>query len=64
MRVDPDGRFRNEEKSRMCWLANVCIGDAAVTLLKAGAETDKKDVNGHSALDLAPDKEASPFHGE
>lgn len=51
-----------KERSRICWLANVCIGDAAVTLLKAGAETDKKDVNGHSALDLAPDKEASPFH--
>jgi 26S proteasome non-ATPase regulatory subunit 10 len=28
-----------------------------VALLKAGAETDKKDVDGFLALDLAPDKE-------
>lgn len=31
------------------------IGDTAVALLKAGAETDKKDGDGHVALDLAPD---------
>lgn len=30
-------------------------GDAAVILLKAGAETDKKDVDGHLAIELAPD---------
>ena len=30
-------------------------GDTALVLLKAGAETDKKDVDGHLALDLAPD---------
>jgi 26S proteasome non-ATPase regulatory subunit 10 len=30
-------------------------GDTAVALLKAGAETDKKDVDGYLALDLAPD---------
>lgn len=35
------------------------VGDAAVALLKAGAETDKKDVDGHLAVDLAPDKEVS-----
>ncbi|KXX75190.1 hypothetical protein MMYC01_205895 [Madurella mycetomatis] len=29
-------------------------GDAAIALLKAGAETDKKDVDGFLALDLAP----------
>lgn len=31
-------------------------GDTAVALLKAGASTDKKDVDGCLALDLAPDK--------
>lgn len=34
---------------------NNSIGDTAVALLKAGAETDKKDVDGNLALDLAPD---------
>lgn len=33
------------------------IGDTAVALLKAGAETDKKDVDGHLALELAPDSQ-------
>lgn len=32
-------------------------GDTAVALLKAGAETDKKDTDGCLALDLAPDKD-------
>lgn len=36
-------------------------GDAAVALLKAGAETDKKDVDGYLALDLAPDKDVRRF---
>lgn len=31
-----------------------------MALLKAGAEADKKDTDGHTALDLAPDKEARP----
>lgn len=35
------------------------LGDTAVALLKAGAETDKKDADGFLALDLAPDKEVS-----
>ena len=30
-------------------------GDTALLLLKAGAETDKKDVDGQLAIDLAPD---------
>jgi 26S proteasome non-ATPase regulatory subunit 10 len=30
-------------------------GDTAVALLKAGAETGKKDVDGFLAMDLAPD---------
>ncbi len=30
-------------------------GDTALLLLKSGAETDKKDVDGHLAIDLAPD---------
>jgi 26S proteasome non-ATPase regulatory subunit 10 len=29
-------------------------GDAAIALLKAGAETDKKDVDGFLALELTP----------
>jgi 26S proteasome non-ATPase regulatory subunit 10 len=36
-------------------------GDCAVALLKAGAETNKKDVDGFLALDLAPDKEVKKF---
>ena len=31
------------------------LGDAALALIKAGAETDKKDVDEHLAIDLAPD---------
>ena len=31
-------------------------GDTAVVLLKAGAETDKRDVDGNLAIDLAPDR--------
>ncbi|OGM47546.1 proteasome regulatory particle subunit (Nas6) [Aspergillus bombycis] len=30
-------------------------GEAAITLLKAGAETDKKDADGTLAIDMAPD---------
>ena len=30
-------------------------GDAAVAVLKAGAETTKRDVDGHLAIELAPD---------
>ena len=30
-------------------------GDVALLLLKAGAETDKKDVDGYLAIDVAPD---------
>lgn len=30
-----------------------------MALLKAGAETDKKDVDGYLALDLAPAKDVS-----
>ncbi len=38
-------------------VALVAAGDTAVALLKAGAQTDKKDVDGFLALDLAPGKE-------
>lgn len=31
-------------------------GDVAITLLKAGAAFDKEDVDGHTALSLAPDQ--------
>lgn len=31
-------------------------GDAALVLLRAGAETDKRDVDGNLAINLAPDK--------
>jgi len=30
-------------------------GDTALSLLKAGAETDKRDIDGQLAIDLAPD---------
>lgn len=33
------------------------LGDTAVALLRAGAETDRKDVDGYLAIDLAPDKQ-------
>lgn len=42
-------------------------GDTALVLLKAGAETDKRDVDGHLAIELAPDakvgfvKKMTPF---
>lgn len=39
-------------------------GDTAVALLKAGAETDKKDVDGYLALDLAPDKQVGHFQAK
>lgn len=41
-------------------------GDTAVALLKAGAETDKKDSDGFLALDLAPDAQVSylGMHGD
>jgi hypothetical protein len=35
------------------------LGDTAVALLKAGAETNRKDVDGYLAIDLAPDKQVS-----
>jgi len=34
-------------------------GDAAVTLLKAGAEPDKEDLDGKRAIDMAPDARVS-----
>ncbi|KAL8763385.1 MAG: hypothetical protein Q9184_000773 [Pyrenodesmia sp. 2 TL-2023] len=36
-------------------------GDTALVLLKAGAETDKQDMDGHLALDLAPDTKVRKF---
>ncbi|TVY27355.1 Ankyrin repeat-containing protein [Lachnellula hyalina] len=36
-------------------------GDTAVALLKAGAETDKKDGDGHTALELAPDAQVKKY---
>lgn len=43
------------------------IGDTAIALLQAGAQTDKRDSDGFLALDLAPDKGVrtpyrSPIH--
>lgn len=46
-------------------LTDACIaiaegnGDAALELLRAGAETDKKDIDGFLAIELAPDKKVS-----
>ena len=37
-------------------------GDTAVALLKAGAETDKKDSDGFLALELAPDAQVTSFY--
>ncbi len=34
-------------------------GDTALALLKAGAETDKRDGDGYLAIDLAPDKKVN-----
>lgn len=34
-------------------------GDAAILLLKAGAEPDKRDSTGNLAIDLAPDKKVT-----
>jgi len=42
-----------------CVRADEIIGDTAVALLKAGAETDKKDVDGCLAMDLAPDSQVN-----
>ncbi|RDW76429.1 ankyrin repeat domain-containing protein [Aspergillus mulundensis] len=36
-------------------------GDAALTLLKAGAEADKKDANGRLAIDMAPDSKVRTY---
>jgi hypothetical protein len=36
-------------------------GDTAVALLKAGAEADKKDVDGKLPLELAPDSAVRKF---
>ncbi|TVY51550.1 Ankyrin repeat-containing protein C6C3.08 [Lachnellula cervina] len=36
-------------------------GDTAVALLKAGAETDKKDGDGFTALELAPDAQVKKY---
>ncbi|KAL5045799.1 hypothetical protein BDW71DRAFT_75355 [Aspergillus fruticulosus] len=36
-------------------------GDAALTLLKAGAEADKKDASGTLAIDMAPDKKVRNY---
>ncbi|PYH39927.1 ankyrin repeat domain-containing protein [Aspergillus neoniger CBS 115656] len=36
-------------------------GDAAITLLKAGAEADKRDSNGVLAIDMAPDSKVRSY---
>ncbi|KAL9134861.1 MAG: hypothetical protein Q9175_003951 [Cornicularia normoerica] len=36
-------------------------GDTALVLLRAGAEMDKRDVDGNLAIDLAPDKKIRQF---
>lgn len=37
-------------------------GDAAIFLLKAGAEADKRDSEGKLAIDLVPDQKVSSFY--
>jgi len=36
-------------------------GDAAIALLKAGAETEIRDLDGRLALELAPDKQVHQY---
>ena len=36
-------------------------GDTALALLKAGADTDKKNLEGNLAIDLAPDMKVKKF---
>lgn len=36
-------------------------GDTALALLKAGADTDKKNSEGNLAIDLAPDMKVKKF---
>jgi 26S proteasome non-ATPase regulatory subunit 10 len=36
-------------------------GDAAITLLKAGAEADKKDSEGRLAIEMAPDAKVKKY---
>lgn len=55
--------FWNSQNIRQICCADTRPGDTAVALLKAGAETDKRDSDGFLALDLAPDKEVSPVIG-
>lgn len=51
---------RADPATKMLTLA--VVGDTAIALLKAGAATDKRDLDGYLALDLAPDKEVRrPF---
>ena len=38
-------------------------GDTALVLLKAGAESDKQDVDGFLAIDLAPDTQVRTWNG-
>jgi len=39
----------------------VPLGDAAIALLKAGAGTDIRDLEGRLALELAPDKQVYQY---
>jgi 26S proteasome non-ATPase regulatory subunit 10 len=36
-------------------------GDAAIQLLKAGADPEKRDSNGNLAIDLAPDSKVRKY---
>lgn len=42
-------------------VTNQSTGDTAVALLKAGADTEKKDNDGFLALDLAPDSQVKKY---
>lgn len=60
--VSPSPHWRQDAQLVRKKLANSnTLGDTAVALLKAGAETDKKDTDGYLALDLAPDKEVRKY---
>ncbi|KAI1459431.1 ankyrin [Annulohypoxylon moriforme] len=55
------GLFIYPQSRRLEWTTDKTLGATAVALLKAGAEIDKRDLDGYLALDLAPDKEVRKY---
>ncbi|KAL8859427.1 MAG: hypothetical protein Q9178_004105 [Gyalolechia marmorata] len=59
-RVTEDG-LKQTMLTAMCKAISEGHGDAALILLRAGAEVDKMDADGNLAIDLAPDAKVSTF---